>query len=325
MESTPAARNTPACELHHGTITILENQVFYVEMTQFTTLINAAELAELKQSRPNNVKILDCRGRLGEADYGVQAYSAGHIPTASYLSLDADLAAAAGAAGRHPLPDAAKLAARLAGLGVNAADQIVVYDDAGGAFAARAWWCVRWLGHSAVALLDGGMSAWSGDLSTAAADGAAANSAAAKAKPGNFQRRASLTRTVDAASLVASIGGHAAAGGNAYTLIDARTQARFDGVEEPIDAVAGHIPGAHCLPFQENLDAAGAFRTPAELHERFAVCAAGSADVVSYCGSGVTAAHNILAMIVAGYPEPILYPGSWSEWIIDPARPRSPD
>lgn len=315
MESTTAARNAPACDLHHGTITILENQVFHVEMTQFTTLINAAELAELKQFRPSNVKILDCRGRLGDADYGVQAFAAGHLPTASYLSLDDDLAAAAGAAGRHPLPDPAKLATRLAGLGVNAADQIVVYDDAGGAFAARAWWCVRWLGHAAVALLDGGMSAWSGDLSTAVAD----------VEPGNFQRRASLTRTVDAASLVASIGSQAAAGGNAYTLIDARTKARFDGVEEPIDAVAGHIPGAHCLPFQENLDAAGAFRTPAQLHERFAVCATGSADVVSYCGSGVTAAHNILAMIVAGYPEPILYPGSWSEWIVDPARPRSPD
>ncbi len=325
METTTAARNAPACELHHGTITILENQVFYVEMTQFTSLINAAELAELKQFRPSNVKILDCRGRLGDADYGVQAYAAGHLPTASYLSLDDDLAAAAGADGRHPLPDAAKLAARLAGLGVNAADQIVVYDDAGGAFAARAWWCVRWLGHAKVALLDGGMSAWSGDLSTAAADSAVANSAAANVEPGNFQRRPSLTRTVDAASLVASISGGPAAGGNAYTLIDARTQARFDGVEEPIDPVAGHIPGAHCLPFQDNLDAAGAFRTPAELHERFAVCAAGGADVVSYCGSGVTAAHNILAMIVAGYPEPILYPGSWSEWIVDPARPRSPD
>jgi thiosulfate/3-mercaptopyruvate sulfurtransferase len=141
---------------------------------------------------------------------------------------------------------------------------------------------------------------------------------------GNFQRRPSLTRTVDAATLADFIRDGATAGGDAYLLIDARTQARFDGREEPIDAVAGHIPGAACLPFQENLDAAGAFRSPAELQERFSVCAQGSADVVSYCGSGVTATHNILAMRVAGYPEPILYPGSWSEWIVDPARPQSP-
>lgn len=283
-------------------------------MTHFTTLINAADLTECKQSHPGNVKILDCRGRLGDPDYAVKAYAAGHIPTAGYLSLDDDLAAAAGASGRHPLPDAGQLAARLAGLGMNAADQIVVYDDAGGAFAARAWWCVRWLGHEAVALLDGGIGAWPGDLSTTVAD----------VETGNFRRRPSLTRTVDAANLVASISGGAGEGGGPYSLIDARTRTRFDGVEEPIDPVAGHIPGAVCLPFQENLNAAGTFRTPAELRERFADCAAGGADVVSYCGSGVTAAHNILALLVAGYPEPILYPGSWSEWIVDPARPRAP-
>ena len=311
-------------------------------MMRFTTLINAADLREFKQSHPKNVKILDCRGRLGDRDFGPRAYAAGHIPAAAYLSLDDDLAAPAGAAGRHPLPNAGQLAAHLAGLGINAADQIVVYDDAGGAFAARAWWCIRWLGHAAVALLDGGIGAWTGALSTATgalstatgalstATGAlstaagALGTATADAEPGNFQQRPSLTRTVAAADLVAFINREGVSADSVYTLIDARAQARFDGVEEPIDPVAGHIPGAHCLPFQENLDAAGAFRTPEELRERFAGCAQGDANVVNYCGSGVTAAHNILAMLVAGYPEPALYPGSWSEWIVDPQRPRAP-
>lgn len=263
----------------------------------YTTIISADELAAL-----DKVKILDCRAALGDPDYGHTAFASAHLPGAVYLSLDDDLAAPPGAGGRHPLPEPQALAARLAALGCNDSDQIVVYDDAGGAFAARAWWCLRWLGHEAVAVLDGGFKAWTGAL----------ESAVAEQPPGNFSRRPSLTRTIDAEDLLSQL--------TDLTLLDARAQARFDGQEEPIDPVAGHIPGAFCLPFQGNLDASGRFLPAAELAARFSNFS--SADpLVCYCGSGVTAAHNILALRIAGFAEPVLYPGSWSEWIVDDQRP----
>lgn len=258
-----------------------------------TTLIDALSALE------ETVKFLDCRSTLGDPDAGRRAYASGHIAGALFLSLDDDLAATPGAGGRHPLPDPESLVDRLRALGINDSDQVVVYDDAGGAYAARAWWCLRWLGHEAVAVLDGGLQAWPAPLTTEVTRPAA----------GNFSQRPSLTRSLDVATLVADR--------CAYQLIDARTQARFDGLEEPIDPVAGHIPGAICRPFQENLKENGTFRPASELARRFP---AGD-DVVCYCGSGVTAAHNVLAMRVAGLPEPILYPGSWSEWIRDEARP----
>ena len=224
--------------------------------------------------------------------------------TAAAGSASPTTAAAPGDGGRHPLPDPAYLRGRFRAWGVNDSDQIVVYDDAGGAFAARAWWCARWLGHQAVALLDGGLAAWTGPLSQASPVVA----------PGNFSIRPPLTRTVDAATLLAELDG--------ATLVDARAEARFAGREEPIDPVAGHIPGAVCLPFQANLAADGRFLPAAELQARFAGL---PDDVVCYCGSGVTAAHNVLAMRIAGRAEPRLYPGSWSEWIRDPARPVATD
>jgi thiosulfate/3-mercaptopyruvate sulfurtransferase len=262
----------------------------------YTSLITAEELHEL-----DKVKIFDCRAALGDSDYGQRVYAAGHIPTASYLSLDDDLANPPGDGGRHPLPRPDSLAMRLQELGVSDDSQVVVYDDAGGAYAARAWWCLRWLGHEAVAVLDGGLAAWTGPLDTTTPH----------PTPGNFSIRPALTRTIDAAELKTSA--------PSRMLVDARTRARFAGDEEPIDPVAGHIPGAVCLPFQENLAADGHFQDPDALRQRFAD--AGSAElVVCYCGSGVTAAHNILAMKIAGYPDPALYPGSWSEWIRDPDR-----
>jgi thiosulfate/3-mercaptopyruvate sulfurtransferase len=264
-----------------------------------TTLISADTLAR----NPEAFRILDCRARLGDPAYGPRAYAAGHLPGALYASLDEHFAAAPGPGGRHPLPDPERLRDRFRAWGIDDDDQIVVYDDTGGAFAARAWWCARWLGHAAVAVLDGGLQAWPGPLS--------------RAHPvvdrGNFSIRAPLTRTVDADALLAAL--------PATRLVDARTRARFDGVEEPIDPVAGHIPGAVCLPFQGNLDEHGRFLPPGELARRFEGL---PDDVVCYCGSGVTAAHNVLAMRIAGRPEPVLYPGSWSEWIRDPTRPREP-
>jgi thiosulfate/3-mercaptopyruvate sulfurtransferase len=268
-----------------------------------TLLISAAELAGMRAAGDRKLRILDCRTRLDDPAFGARAYAEGHIPGALYANIDAEFAAPPGAGGRHPLPSPAALQARLRAWGIDDDDQIVTYDDAGGPFAARAWWCIRWLGHAAVAVLDGGLGAWTDALTREIP----------RPPAGNFSIRPSLTRTIDADGLLARLG--------AADLIDARARPRFEGREEPIDPVAGHIPGAACLPFQENLGPGGRFRSPAELAERFA---GHGGETIAYCGSGVTAAHNILAMRIAGLPEPVLYPGSWSEWIRDPARPRVP-
>ncbi|MEZ5557159.1 MAG: sulfurtransferase [Pseudomonadales bacterium] len=262
----------------------------------FTTLISAEDL----QSLGNDVIILDCRGRLGDPAFGPAAYAAGHLPGACYASLDDDFADAPGAGGRHPLPDPERLAARLRRWGVSDSDQVVAYDDAGGAFAARIWWCIRSLGHAAVAVLDGGIQAWPGPLSQDPAE----------PTPGSFSIRPPLTRTVSADDVQQR--------GAGVCLVDARSEARFRGEEEPIDPVAGHIPGAVCLPFQGNLGADGRFLPPDALAARFRDL---PDSLICYCGSGVTAAHDVLALRIAGREEPALYPGSWSEWIRDPARP----
>jgi thiosulfate/3-mercaptopyruvate sulfurtransferase len=277
------------------------------ERALYTTLISATDLAAAIATPhavgANPVRLIDCRARLDDADFGARAYAAGHLPGAVFASLEQDFSAPPGAGGRHPLPPAERLAARLRDLGLNDHDQIVVYDDTAGSFAARAWWCLRFLGHQAVAVLDGGLAAWTGPLETSVPE----------PRTGHFSIRPSLTRTIDAQELLAGLD-HA-------DLVDARARPRFEGREEPIDPVAGHIPGASCLPFQGNLGQDGRFLSAAELQKRFH---GHGADTVCYCGSGVTAAHNILAMRVAGLPEPRLYPGSWSEWIRDPSRPRAP-
>ena len=267
-------------------------------MTRYTTLIDPQVAFE----NANIVKFLDCRASLADPQSGYQAYLQSHLPGAQHLNLDEDLAAPPGEVGRHPLPEHLSLATRLRTLGIDGSDQVVVYDDAGGAFAARAWWCLRWLGHEAVAVLDGGLGAWPGDL-TDQIDAP---------EVGDFAIRDSLTRTIDADLIADNL--------SALVLIDARSQSRFEGLEEPIDPIAGHIPGALCRPFQDNLDAAGRFRSEADLDARFP----STGVVVCYCGSGVTAAHNILAMRIAGREEPLLYPGSWSEWIRSDERPREP-
>ncbi len=249
------------------------------------------------------MRVLDCRARLGDPGAGRQAYAQGHIPGAVHADLDRDLADPPGSNGRHPLPTRERWLATCRRWGLNDEDAVVTYDDVGGAFAARAWWMLRWLGHSNVAVLDGGLHAWQriqpGPLQTESPVPA----------PGNFSDRTPLTRTVAAAEITP---------GTHSTLVDARVSARFEGQEEPIDHTAGHIPGAVCLPNGDNLTADGYFKPASELHARFAGL---SEDIICYCGSGVTAAHNILAMVSAGLPEPALYPGSWSEWIEDPSRP----
>lgn len=266
---------------------------------EFTTLITASELAGQRDPC-----ILDCRFDLAEPAAGRSRYRAGHIPGAHYLDLDHDLSAPVvpGRSGRHPLPDRNAFGTLIGRLGIAPKRQVVVYDDAGGAIAGRAWWLLRWLGHARVALLDGGMDAWLGE-------GRPLEAGAARQPDGSpYPERRPLTRTIGPEELPSA----------ELLLLDARTRTRFRGETEPIDPVAGHIPGARSAPFEDNL-ADGRFRTPRELQMRFA--AFGDGPFACYCGSGVTAAHNVLAMVHAGLPEPALYPGSWSEWIADPERP----
>jgi thiosulfate/3-mercaptopyruvate sulfurtransferase len=257
--------------------------------------------------------VVDCRFLLAEPAAGERAYLAAHIPGAVYAHLERDLSAPVvpGRSGRHPLPAPADLAATFGRLGIGPGSQVVAYDDAGGALAAsRLWWLLRWLGHSSVAVLDGGWQAWlAGGRPTR--DGV-------ETRPATRFRPRERPELVAETTLVAGLAGAADA-----RLLDARGADRFRGENETIDPVAGRIPGAVSAPFAHNLGPDGRFLAAAALRERYeALCGGAPADRVAvYCGSGVTAAHDILAMVHAGLGEARLYPGSWSEWITDPARP----
>jgi len=295
-------------------------------MNPHTTLISAADLhgliassnpaTETDAGRNSRLCILDCRAQLGDPDAGPAAWVAGHIEGSVHANLDHALAAPAhsladGRGGRHPLPDREKLAQQCGVWGIKATTQVVAYDDAGGAYAARAWWLLRWLGHEAVAVLDGGLAAWleltDGRLTTDAAE----------PEQTRFVSRNPLTRiaTLDEVRSVVS-----EAGSTPAVLLDARARQRYAGEQEPIDPVAGHIPGAECFPHSENLAANGRFKSPTELAARFA--SVGDREAICYCGSGVTATHNILALRHAGLGEASLYVGSWSEWCAIPDLPR---
>ena len=251
-----------------------------------------------------SIVVFDCRFSLADADAGRRAYDAGHIPGARFADLEQDLSGPPGRGGRHPLPDRDALAESLRAWGVDDDTMIACYDDSSGAVAGRFWWLVRWLGHERVALLDGGLAAW-------IAAGFGTDADRVEPAPGNFTAREALTRCCSAEDLEHGAG----------QLLDARESVRFRGESEPIDTVAGHIPGAVCAPFAENL-ADGKLKSPDALRARFrALDVDAGSDIVCYCGSGVTAAHNILALLVAGFAEPALYPGSWSGWITDPERP----
>lgn len=274
-------------------------------------LINAQQLAERLQ-QPNLV-ILDCRFALDDPDYGQRSYAQAHVPGARFVDLEKDLSGPVitGQTGRHPLPEPRQLLARFQTLGLNEESQVVLYDDGPGAFAAHAWWLLVWLGkRDGLYLLDGGLQAWH-DAGLPLDDKRSAIT------PGTLQGRPDNSLTVDATMLANQLATAE------LTLLDARALPRFLGEAEPIDPVAGHIPGAHCLPFTENLDADGRFLPPEQLRSRFERKLAGiSPDtLVAYCGSGVTACHNLFALCLAGYPLARLYPGSWSEWITDPLRP----
>jgi thiosulfate/3-mercaptopyruvate sulfurtransferase len=278
-------------------------------MSRHHTLISVDALQALLQQQDHPVLLLDLGFDLADPAAGERAYAQGHLPGAHYLHLDRDLSGAkTGRNGRHPLPERQAFAERMAALGLRAGTQVVCYDAQGGMYAARAWWMLRWLGHADVAVLDGGLLAWQ----TA---GGALSTDTPQATRSDFQPGEPLARMLDADQLQARLG--------SLRLIDARAPERFRGEVEPLDALAGHIPGASNRLFKHNLGPDGRFLSPAELRAQFERLLAPHApdQVVHQCGSGVTACHNLLAMAHAGLDGAALYPGSWSEWSADPRRP----
>ena len=250
----------------------------------------------------DDVTVLDVRYRMDNPD-GRAAFADGHVPGAAYVDLDADLAAPPGAGGRHPLPERADFVAAMRRVGVSNSRPVVVYDDWSAHAAGRAWWLLRHHGHLDVRVLDGAWPAWQ-------RAGGEVEQGSPAVEPGDFEPGETRDGLVEVADVL-----------DVEVLIDARAAERYRGETEPIDPVAGHVPGAVNLPTSRNLGADGCFRAAAELRSVYAeVGAEPGVDVAAYCGSGVTATHDLLAMEVAGI-EARLYPGGWSGWITDPARP----
>jgi thiosulfate/3-mercaptopyruvate sulfurtransferase len=277
----------------------------------FTTLISVDELAAHKDD-PNWI-ILDCRHDLANPNAGRSSYSEGHIPTAQFTHLDFDLSGnkindIGAFCGRHPLPDRETFVAKLRQWGISNNTQVVAYDAQGGIFAARLWWMMRWIGHQAVAVLDGGYPAW------LAAQQPISTGVPAP-KRGTFHERDALVKLASSADVLSNI--HAARS----TLVDARSPDRFRGENETLDPVGGHIPGAKNRFFKDNLQENGCFKTAAQLKQEWQPVVADARNAIMQCGSGVTACHNLLALEVAGMSGAALYAGSWSEWCIDPRRP----
>jgi thiosulfate/3-mercaptopyruvate sulfurtransferase len=278
----------------------------------FRTLVAATALQALLAGDAD-VVVLDCGFDLADAAAGERAYDEAHLPGALYAHLDRDLCGAkTGRNGRHPLPAREAFAQRCGAWGIGPGTQVVAYDAQGGPYAARAWWMLRWLGHEAVAVLDGGPAAW------VAAGGPLERQRRAVHPRAPYPLGATLP-TVDTAALLASLGR-----ADAPRIVDARAGERYRGEVEPLDPVAGHIPGAIHRFFKDNLAPDGRFK-PADVlraeFTRLGLGEAAGAAVVHQCGSGVTACHNLLAMVHAGFADTALYPGSWSEWCADPTRP----
>ncbi len=274
----------------------------------YTTVISAADLAP--HTVDPNWLIVDCRFDLANPESGEQAYREGHIPGATYAHLDRDLSSPiTPESGRHPLPDPDRFARKLSEWGVSSATQVIAYDADTSAVAARLWWLLRWVGHEAVAVLDGGLRAWT-------QAGLPITTEAPMRTPSQFVPRPDRNAWLSTREVEENV----RAG---WRLLDARAPERFAGKAEPIDPVAGHVPGAVSHPLGTNLDANGRFLSAEELRARYTRSQAGVEDdrTVAMCGSGVTACHLLLAMEIAGKRGARLYAGSWSEWIRDPARP----
>jgi len=280
-----------------------------ISIADLASLLENSSLSEGSRKFDGNQApvLLDLRYSL-MGPPGIEAYRAGHIAGATYLDIDTDLASTPGRHGRHPLPTPSHLQDVLRSAGVNTGQLVVIYDDGDGSIAARGWWLLRWAGHEAVAVLDGGYAGW-------VEQGQPVTTEISVSSPGNFEVKPGGMPTLDIeqAAELARTG----------VLLDARASERYQGKVEPVDPRAGHIPGAISAPHAEHSGANQRWRAPAELAERFArlgVNPSTSAGV--YCGSGVTASSVVLAAELAGRTEPMaLYPGSWSEWSADPERP----
>lgn len=277
----------------------------------FTTLISASELA--RHVSDADWVVLDCRHDLAAPGAGRAAYEAGHIPHARFADLDRDLSDKTPGSrgefrGRHPLPEPEIFIETLRRWGIDERSQVVAYDAQGGLFAARLWWMLRWVGHEAAAVLDGGLPAWLAQGLPLAADAPAA-------RRGSITSRKTLVSTVGAADIAAGLA-H-----SARTIIDARSPDRFRGENETLDPVGGHIPTAKNRFFKDNLQADGRFKPADQLRREWEPLVQAPAQAVMQCGSGVSACHNLLALEIAGLPGAALYPGSWSEWCADPQRP----
>ncbi len=274
------------------------------------TLVSTEDLA--RHLDDQDWIVFDCRFTLTDPNGGRDLYAKGHIPGAHYVHLDDDLAAPVqeGKTGRHPLPDPNVLAEKLCAWGVGVNKQVVVYDDSFGAMAVRMWWLLRWMGHPAVALLDGGYPKWTREMRPVGHE-------VPERRKGNCACLPEPTQVVEVGDVLQ------ASQTGAGLIIDARPERRFTGEYEPLDPVAGHIPGSINWSFEENLDIDGTFLPPEALRENYQALLKGRPawQVIHSCGSGVTACHNLLAMEIAGLPGSRLYPGSWSEWITDPSRP----
>jgi thiosulfate/3-mercaptopyruvate sulfurtransferase len=280
----------------------------------FTTLIDTETLA--RHLTDPAFAIFDCRFKLEDVAWGEREYSARHIPGAIHADLEHDLSGKkTGLNGRHPLPDAAVLADTFGRVGIDASVQVVAYDQDSGVYASRLWWMLRWLGHPEAAVLDGGYRAW------VSGGGAVASGEEPPLHPndkgGRFVPRVDVLAVIGAAEVAARLTNER------FSLVDARAPERFAGAVEPIDTVAGHVPGAVNQPFSENLAPDGRFLAAPELRRRWLKRLEGKepANVAAMCGSGVTACHNLLALEVAGLGGAKLYAGSWSEWIRDSSRP----
>ena len=275
----------------------------------FSTLISTADLAA-RLSDPSLV-VVDVRHDLAAPEHwGEERYAQGHVPGARFAHIDRDLSAPkTGRNGRHPLPEPDVAAAFFGHLGIGPRTQVVVYDQGSAMFAVRAWWMLRWLGHDAVAVLDGGYDKWTREgrpVTTEVPSVLAARLPVRRVAP-----------TVAAGDVLSALGA------GTLTLVDARVAERYRGEVEPMDPVAGHVPGALNRPYATNLNPDGTFKPADTLRREFAALLGATPldRVVHYCGSGVTGCHNVLAMEIAGLPGTRLYPGSWSEWCADPARP----
>jgi thiosulfate/3-mercaptopyruvate sulfurtransferase len=275
---------------------------------KFSTLVSPDQLAQHLHD-PQWV-IIDCRFALTRPESGRQAYAKAHIAGARYAHLNEDLSGAVTpTSGRHPLPDPGLLANKLGLWGVDHDKQVVVYDDSFGSMAVRLWWLLRWLGHDAVALLDGGFPAWQ-------RQGRELSAEIPVIRPAEFHPAPDNSLWVDSGAVLGALQ-------QERLIIDARPEERFSGLFEPLDKVAGHIPGSLNAPFEDNLDMRGNFLKAEELRAQYESLLHGtpSREVIHMCGSGVTACHNLLALEIAGLPGGKLYVGSWSEWITDPSRP----